>query len=71
MDPSKLLKLNNAKNTFVNNHPKFPMFLKAVRKDALKEGTIIEIKVTTPEGNEINSNLKIRESDIDALRDIL
>ena len=45
-----LSKMKNAMETFRRNHPKFPLFLNAVSQDALVEGTIIEINVTTPEG---------------------
>ena len=46
-----LSKMKNAMDTFRRNHPKFPLFLNAVSQDALVEGTIIEINVTTPEGD--------------------
>ena len=43
-------KIKSGMDRFRANHPKFPMFLRAVSQDALVEGTIIEINVTTPEG---------------------
>lgn len=64
MNPAKLLKLKGAWDTFTNNHPKFPKFLEAVHGKAMKEGTVIEITVTTPEGETISSNLKICNSDV-------
>ena len=39
-------KIKSGMNRFRANHPKFPMFLRAVSQDALVEGTIIEINVT-------------------------
>lgn len=46
-------KLKSDLNLFRANHPKFPMFLKAVSQDAIEEGSIIEINVTTPEGKKV------------------
>lgn len=63
INPGKLLKLKKAWDTFETNHPKFPKFLKEVSRNAIEEGTIIEINVTTPEGKTISSNIRITQSD--------
>ena len=55
-----LQKLRSSVQTFRNNHPKFPLFLNAVSADALKEDTIIEINVTSPDGKHYSSNLKLK-----------
>lgn len=60
-------KIKSGIDTFRANHPKFPMFLNAVSQDALREGTIIEINVTTPEGKNYCSNLKLKSEDIEFL----
>lgn len=52
-----LQKLKSGIDRFRANHPKFPLFLKAVSQDALKEGSVIEISVTTPEGKNYCSNV--------------
>lgn len=65
LNPAVLLKLKGAYETFVNNHPKFPMFLKAASKDALQEGSIVEITVTTKEGKKMSTNLLVKQSDLD------
>ncbi|MDK2807918.1 MAG: hypothetical protein PWP24_652 [Clostridiales bacterium] len=66
-----ILKLKQAKEVFVTNHPKFPQFLTAVQKDALKEGTVIEFHVTTPEGKELTSNIKLKATDVDFVEELL
>ena len=60
-----LQKLRSNINNFRNNHPKFPLFLNAVCKDAIKEGAVVEISVTSPEGKNYTSNLKLNQDDID------
>ena len=44
---------------------KFPKFLKAVALKGIKEGSIIEIKVTTADGENFDSNLKVGADDME------
>lgn len=70
INPMSLLKYKNAWGKFTENHPKFPYFLRAVSKNALSEGTLIEITVTTPDGKSYSSNLKIKPEDIELLQEL-
>ncbi len=70
MNPSMLMKLGKAKNEFNANHPKFAPFLSAVNKTSLVEGTVIEITVTRPTGEQLKTNLKLKESDIELLKSL-
>ena len=65
MDFTGLLKFKGAWDTFTQNHPKFVPFMQAVGREAIEDGTIIEVKVTSPEGKEYNTNMKITQSDLD------
>lgn len=60
-----LQKLKSSMNRFRNNHPKFPLFLEAVVGNALEEGTLVEINVTTPEGKKYCTNLKLKQEDLE------
>ncbi len=60
-----LQQLKSGMERFRANHPKFPMFLNAVSQDALKEDTIIEINVTTSEGKNYCSNIKLNADDME------
>ncbi len=64
-NPAALLQMMNLWSRFERNHPKFPMFLKAVAKKGIKEGSIIEIRVTTAEGESFDSNLKVNAEDME------
>lgn len=70
INPMSLLKYKNAWDKFTANHPKFPLFLKAVSQNALKEGTLIEINITTSDGKSYSSNLKIKPEDIELLKEL-
>ena len=70
MNLKQLALLQKLKEGFARsraNHPKFPLFLKAVLQDALTEGTIVEINVTTPEGKNYCTNLKINSEDLELI----
>ena len=60
-----LFQLKSLWDKFRENHPKFPMFLSALQKNGIKEGTIIEITITEPDGEKIQSNIKISASDLE------
>ncbi len=67
MDMGNMMRMLGAWNTFKNNHPKFPAFCKAVAQKGIREDTVIEIIVTTPEGEKIETSLKVKASDLELL----
>lgn len=69
-NPAALFQLMNLWNRFQNSHPKFPKFLKAVTQNGIKEGSIVEICVTTAEGESFDSNLKITADDMEMIEQI-
>ncbi|MCR5092973.1 MAG: hypothetical protein K6B72_03270 [Lachnospiraceae bacterium] len=71
MNPMLLLQLQQNLEQFKQNHPKFFPFLGAVRDNALQEGTVIEMKVTTPEGKNYTSNIKLKAEDVETVRMLL
>lgn len=66
-NPAAILQLMSLWSRFQNNHPKFPKFLSAVVKNGIKEGSIIEIKVTTAEGESYDANLKVNAEDMELI----
>ena len=67
MNPMALLTIKPALDKFQNNHPKFIQFVKAMTQNGLHEGTVLECKVITPEGKEIQANLKITQDDLELI----
>ncbi|MDF2844455.1 MAG: hypothetical protein K0R00_2881 [Herbinix sp.] len=63
MNPAKILKLKGAWDKFTQNHPKFPMFMNAIRSQGIEEGAVIEIIITSPEGKALSTNLKVSQTD--------
>ena len=70
MNPMALMKIMNAKNKFHASHPKFGAFLNAAFVGGIQEGTIIEMKVTKPDGTEMTTNLKVNQSDLELLQEL-
>lgn len=70
MDMSQMLKAKQAWDTFTRNHPRFPMFLQAVKNKGIAEGTIIDITITDHDGQTTQTNLKICQSDLDLFETI-
>ena len=70
INPAKLLKLKGTWDKFVKNHPKFPQFMNAVKNTGLEEGSVIAITVTTAEGKELSTNIKVTQSDKEMLSDL-
>ena len=69
MNLGNLMQLKNSWATFTQNHPKFPKFVQAAGT-AVKEDTLIEIKITTAEGKVIETNLKVKASDIELVKNL-
>ena len=70
MNPSSIMKILSAKNTFTANHPKFSAFISAVFRNGIEEGTIIEITVQKPGQEPITSNIKVQRSDLELLQEL-
>ena len=74
MNFTQMLKFQRMKNSlkrFDRDHPKFKNFLNAVtREQALREGAVIELSVTSPEGKNYCSNIKLNAEDIELINQL-
>lgn len=71
MNPAALFKLKGIQETFIKNHPKFPNFLQAVKRKGIHPDDIISITIETPDGEKIESNIKVQPSDVDAFNQLM
>ena len=62
-----IAKAKQAWDVFTRNHPKFPAFLNAVKSKGIKEGSIIDIKITGPEGESLETNIKVTADDMNLM----
>ena len=68
INPLKLMQLKEAWMQFNRRHPKLAPFFRAIQAKALKEGTVIEMKVTTPEGKSLVASIRLTEADMELFR---
>ena len=57
-------KIKKGWDEFTRNHPKFPAFLAAAKAKGIQEGTVIGITITGPEGQTIQTNVKVKQEDL-------
>ena len=69
-NPAAFFQLMNFWSPFKENNPKFPKFLSAVTQNGIKEGSIIEVRVTTAAGESFDSNLKITADDMEMIEQL-
>ena len=69
MNLQSLLQLKGLWQRFTNQHPKFPAFLRAAQP-ALKEGSVLSFNITTPDGKNIESNLKVTSTDLELIESL-
>ena len=63
-----MMKLRGAWNTFRENHPSFPGFIQAVKEKGICEGAMVDICIRYPDGTELKSGMKVKQSDLDLLQ---
>ena len=68
MNPMMFMQLQQRIQTFQQDHPKFVPFLMAIKDNALQEGTVLGVTVTTPDGRKIESNIKLTAGDIETFK---
>ena len=68
MNPMLLMQLQQRLGLFSQEHPKVLPFFRAIGDNAMQEGTIIDIKVTTPDGKTLESNIKLTANDIETAK---
>ena len=68
MNPLDMMKFSGLWSTFTANHPKF--IAAASRKGVLAEGSIIAMQITTPDGETLETNLKVTASDLELIQQI-
>ncbi|MCR4640881.1 MAG: hypothetical protein K5697_02475 [Lachnospiraceae bacterium] len=68
MNAMDFLRIRQSLSELSVNHPKLFPFMRAVQAAGLAEGSVVEMKVTTPEGKELETNLRLTASDLELIR---
>lgn len=67
INPMKLMGLKDKFNASRRSHPKFVQFVEAVA-GRIEKGTVVDVKVTLPDGKVIESNINVNDDDVELLR---
>jgi hypothetical protein len=70
-NPADLFIVESAATKFNANHPKLLPFFAASKNKAMTPGTVIEIAITDPNGEKIETNLRVQESDVEFINLLL
>ena len=67
MNPRDIMQLGGRIQPCRDQHPKFGAVLREAGADAIREGSILEMKVTSPEGKEYVTNLRLTAEDVETI----
>ncbi len=67
MSPKAMMQLRSLFSRFQKNHPKVPQFLQAAAK-RIDEGSVIEVKLTTADGTELCTNMRVTADDLELVK---
>ena len=65
-NPFEMMQFNNRFNTFGQQHPRVIAFFEENGHE-LREGTVVEIRLKTPEGKEMITNMRLTPDDVQTL----
>ncbi len=68
INPMMLMKMKERLNVFQQDHPKVLPFFTMLRDKASEEGTVYELKVTTPDGQSYVANIKLTANDLETIQ---
>jgi len=68
VNPAALLTFKKKWDEFSSRHPKFVSFLGVLKNQGIAEGSVIDMKVTMPDGEVFQSNIKLTPEDIELIR---
>lgn len=67
-NPLQILKLKDALGAFKKRHPGFSGFMAAVRSGGIPEGSVLDLRITDPDGKTTATNFRVSQEDIELIR---
>lgn len=67
VNPKDMFKMRERLGIFQSQHPKLQYFFNDVAANALEEGSVVEMKVTSPGGREYVANIRLTKEDIETI----
>jgi len=70
LNPMQIIKLKERLNSFRTRHPGFTRFIGVLRRDGVPEGSVLDVKITYPDGRTGTTNFRVSDEDIEFIRTI-
>ena len=70
LNPMQIIQLKDKLNGFRNRHPGFVGFIGALRREGVPEGSVLDIRFTSPDGRTSATHFRVTQEDLDFLRTI-
>lgn len=68
LNPLTLLKMKDRLRVFNQEHPRVRQFFHKIKEEGLPAGSVLELKVTLPDGSEQVTNIRMTEQDVETIR---
>lgn len=69
MNPMSIMKIKSSLECFQANHPRVAMFFRDIGPQ-IQEGAVIEVTVTTAEGKELCTNMRVTADDMELIKQL-
>lgn len=66
MNPMEMIKIKGMLERFIGRHPMLPKFFTRIQPE-VREGSVIELTVTPPDGEPLKVNIKVQPEDMELL----
>jgi len=70
INPLQMMQIKESLDRFTSAHPKVMPFFQAIMREGIDEGSIIEMKVTTAQGRNYISSIRVTEEDMELFRQL-
>ncbi len=67
INPMLMMQMAGRFKKFNQEHPKVAPFLRAADHNVVCEGAVVELKITSPDGQEFVTNIKLTADDIETI----
>ena len=68
LNPLHLLKFKERLNIFREEHPRVHPFFHMLKEEGMVPGSILELKVSFPDGREHVMNIRLTENDVETIQ---
>ncbi len=65
------MKIKQGGEKFAAAHPRFLRFLQVVAEKGVQVGGVLDVTLTAPDGEQIQSNIRLSQEDVDFIKELM